>query len=364
MNPKCQRDLYEGDKYVGEMAHIVPHADGGSISIENLIVLCRNCHKIAADTSDEATVDKLRSWKSSRNTEIKKLLSQRVDSFAELAQIVTPLLARNSSIFRAYGPSNDTSYEPTKKLALWKRFESELVANNKKLELVFLANSHLFHGENWSIIEDFIHHTEEFIATRDNAIERIKLFPQPLPAMFGIDEFIDRKPPPSVSALQNLVKQLVAEGAFVELQFAPKSRLVIRDNDSIESIDLSNRPRLQQLYWSRRCFKPKTTELRLEKLIYFVKWLHYKRIAHEFDDMRDLTTMTVARGYRLNLFYEYILSLDDLFWIDPHPKLIALNLYDWNGGRITDEAREHAATVGFLAMTQNEFFRFALRELK
>ena len=46
MNPECLQQLISEstEKNIGEMAHIVPHAKGGDVSVNNLILLCANCH--------------------------------------------------------------------------------------------------------------------------------------------------------------------------------------------------------------------------------------------------------------------------------------------------------------------------------
>ena len=55
MNTECQRKLICENKNIGEMAHIAPHAKGGDESFENLILLCRNCHKMIDDSRTGVT---------------------------------------------------------------------------------------------------------------------------------------------------------------------------------------------------------------------------------------------------------------------------------------------------------------------
>ena len=52
MRPKCDTRLLDEGTNVAEQAHIVPHADGGVDSAENLILLCRSCHKKIDDNRD------------------------------------------------------------------------------------------------------------------------------------------------------------------------------------------------------------------------------------------------------------------------------------------------------------------------
>ena len=43
---------------------------------------------------------------------------------------------------------------------------------------------------------------------------------------------------------------------------------------------------------------------------------------------------------------------------------MVINLYTWNGGCVTDDAREYGSTIGISLFTQKEFFAFAHRNIK
>ena len=53
MNPQCRKDLFQDDTNIGELAHIEPNADGGDVSFDNLLVLCRHCHKTIDDNPQQ-----------------------------------------------------------------------------------------------------------------------------------------------------------------------------------------------------------------------------------------------------------------------------------------------------------------------
>ena len=284
-------------------------------------------------------------------------------SFEDLCDIVTPLLSRNKQLFDAYGPSDDGQHDDAK-FALWKRFEPELIVNNEKLELLFRANEQLIHKENRDTIAAFIGHCQEFLATRDQAVGRIMLFPEELPAMFGIVEYAASKPPPNVNALQNLVRKLQEEEQFVNLQLEPNPELRYVEDGTEIVLSLMNRPYIQQLYWSRFCFGSGSTKLRLENLMFFLHWLRYQGISYEFHDFTDLTHLVVADCYHLSLFEEYCLSVAFLYNVAPQSNHIVVNLFDWNGGQITSEAREYAENAHFRVMTKKEFFAFAMANLR
>ena len=57
----------------------------------------------------------------------------------------------------------------------------KIIANNRKLELILTSNKPLLHIESCRIIDEFIAHSHEFIATRyDQDSPRLLLFPQNL----------------------------------------------------------------------------------------------------------------------------------------------------------------------------------------
>lgn len=194
-------------------------------------------------------------------------------------------------------------------------------------------------------------------------MSRIALFPSDLPAMFDITSITDTVPP-NVSALQNLIRQLQDEGSFVKLDLVPNPQIIYKQDGANCSFDLHNRPLMQQIYWSRQCFRPKTTQLRLDELLFLLNWLNRNGINYRFPDPADLTSLVVAEVNGLKLFYEYVLTIENLYEVDSGKHPIVVNLFNWNGGRITDDAREYATEIGITALLKNEFFRYAHRELK
>ena len=362
MRPVCDVQLIQGSVNVSERAHIVPDAQGGPPTIDNLILLCRECHTIVDHTRNHDTVAQLKVWKRERNKTIRQYCAKRYDSYKELAAAVAPLLESNKGIFAAYGPDTGLTVQGDH-YALWNLREPELITNNENLTIILQANKHLVHAENWEIIGNFIRHAEEFVITRSQPVARELLFPAKLPAIFGLLPYKSRKPPPNISALQNLVNQLQDEGTFVTLQLLPNPMLSFREHKKIKRLDLMNRPYMQQIYWSRRCFFPKTTELRLDSLLYFLSWLQRQGIEFQYGDSADLTSLTITNNYRIKLFYEYILTLQNLHTVTILPNTIVVNLFDWNGGKITPEALAYARQMEFRALTRKEFLEFAIRNL-
>lgn len=364
MRPKCDTRLIDEGVNIAEQAHIVEHADDGPVSADNLILLCRVCHKKVDHNRDESTVPKLRRWKKRRNQRIRREMAKRCQSYDDLVEAVVPLLADNARIFGIYGPdANLDNAGANATHSLWKAHEPEILANNEQLALIFEANESYFHRENWETIEEFIVHAREFAMTRSGELPRKALFPRDLPAMFNLTSSAGGTPP-NVSALQNLIRQLQDDDSFIALELQPKPQIHYMKNDEFCSFDLSNRPLMQQVYWSRRCFQPETTLLRLDDLLFLLNWLTRTGIAFRYPDPADLTSLIVADEIGLKLFYEYALTIENLYDIDSDTHPIVVNLFEWNGGKITADASEYAAEIGITALLKKEFFRYAHRKLK
>lgn len=108
MRPKCGTRLIEQGVSVADRAHIVPHADGGPDSTDNLILLCRVCHKKIDDSRDDSTVPKLLRWKQRQNEQIRRVMAKSYQSYGDLTEAVVPLLEANARIFGMYGPDANT----------------------------------------------------------------------------------------------------------------------------------------------------------------------------------------------------------------------------------------------------------------
>ena len=362
MNPECHTCLIIDNSSIGEMAHIVPHSDGGSTSADNLILLCCNCHQKTDDTRNERTLDTLRLWKSERNWEIRHKFDKECKSFEELQDSVVPLLTRNGEIFVDYGPDTQVA----ENYSLWLKFEPELISNNAKIVAILQANQHLLHPQNKGVVAAFAKHADEFVKTRgEHAGHRVNLFPASLRSVFGIEP--DRQPRlvSNLSALQNFVSHLVDQGRFLELQLEPDPILsyVGRDGKK-ETLHLDDDRRVIQVYWSGKFYHPKTTEMPVGNLQFFLAWLSKNSIRYGFPNHRNLTELTLNRRIPLVVFYEYCLSVSKLYSLTVRDGLIVVNLYNWNGAPVSHEAKQYAESMGIKAFTQNEFFAFAHRNLK
>ncbi len=362
MNPQCRKDLFQNDANVGELAHIEPNADGGDVSFDNLLVLCRHCHKTIDDNPQQWPRDVLRHWKGDRNSEIKQRFTERFASFADLKNVVVPILVRNGRIFDSYGPTGDPSADAMRH-RLWLRFEGELIANNRRLEQILTENKELLHPENQNIIEDFVAHAREFIQTREQApVSRVNLFPNEVNSVFGIER-VNGGSVSNISALQNFIAKLVHEDRFVSLELVPDQVLVYREDGMLQELYLDDRPRVQQIYWNGRFYRPQTTDMRFGSLVFILNWLRQREIHFEWDDITKLTEVTIAKKYSVKFVYKYLLSDIDIYEVADRKNLIVVNLNIWGDNDVDVPKTEKVSEIGVHVLRQSEFFRFAYNKL-
>lgn len=364
MNPQCNVVLVD-ETSIAEMAHIKPHAEGGDTSAGNLILLCRNCHRQIDDARAGHTQAILRQWKANRNSDIRRKFAQKYATFDQLRDAIVPLLKRNGDIFDDFGPATDSAEIHDEIHDLWVKFEPELIANNEQISAMLNANLKLLHYNNRDVVNRFNRHAQEFVATRGTSDGiRVNLFPGELRSIFGISVVRVGRPAHNLSALQNFITHLMENGKFQTLQLEPEQILRYNGANGTENLYLDEEYKVDQIYWNGRFYRPNTTELRLESLVFFLEWLARNGIRYEFDDFSNLTKLTLNEDLELVLCYEYCLSVSTLYKIQVSDRLIVVNLYNWNGGCITSQARDYATSQGFKVFTQNEFFKFAHRRLK
>ena len=304
---------------------------------------------------------RLLEWKNNRQGEIKAHFTRRFASFQEMEELVQPLLISNGLIFDRYGPAADNSNNSARR-DLWLQFEPELIVNNQKLVSLFQANRQLFHQENQVTIDIFRLHVEEFLATRDTELPNRKvLFPTDINAMFDLGPPSSTTPPPSVSALQNWIALLISKDRFIELELTPRQLLWYSKEGLKVGMDLSNRPRMQQLYFNYTCYRPQTTEVRLNDLVYMLSWMDQRGIGYRWEDIRRLTELQVAGKYNVAFCYKYSLSSTDVNELAVKKDVIIVNLYSWNNSDIDKRAVARTSEVGVHALNQLEFCEFIRR---
>lgn len=370
MNPDCQERLIDDSagqsRNIGEMAHIIPHAKGGEISAENMILLCSNCHQKTEPLRIPEQEKLLRGWKERGITRNKKTLSRQFSSYRELEDQIKPLLLRNQQIFESYGP-NLNSPEMRN---LWLHFENEIIVNNARLRSILDVNKRFFHENNKKIIDEFILHIDEFIKTREDQIKiRSSLFPVEILYMFGI-EYEDGYCVQNVSAVQNFVSSLKNTNKLIDFQIMPNEKngvISYRQDDDVKTIYLSENRRMLQILFSGHLYSMKRTELKFDNLFFFLNWLTEKGIKWIYEDSSDLTVLIVegkSEKYKVILFYSYCLSLNDLQSANVEQGCLIVNLHMWNQGPSSEDAKKYAQELECPIFNQNQFFVFCHRNCK
>ena len=314
-------------------------------------------------TATTGTQAIFRQWKKNRNHEISERFEKQYTSFEKLRESVTPIFERNRQIFEKYGPRDDIP-QNAEFHDLWVKFEGELVSNNRRLELILNANRNLLHRENQDIVVEFVSHVREFEATREkNPIWRQCLFPEQILSVFGIAEALIGLPP-NLSALQNYIKYLQSRNLFVSLELEEDPCLTYYHRGEIVNLMLNDRPRIQQIFWNGRFYKPHTTDLRIGSLVFLIQWLCRNDIRYEFSDMASLTELMLNGKHKVKLCYEYLLSVSEVNDMRLASGDIVVNLHNWNSAPITGDAHEYASDIGVRLFSQNDFFRFAHSKIK
>ena len=183
---------------IGEMAHVIPrspsgargHAEAGSDSYSNLILLCPTHHTMVDKASDgKFPEETLLKWKADHESHIKALLTSPVfPDRSSLDNFVRPKLIENRVCWTTYGPESETarrnpqssvaSLWPFRKLAL-------MVPNNRGIISAVQTNARLFSATEYAIACQFVEHAEGFERNCSRASEDVPRFPKEFGAMFS-----------------------------------------------------------------------------------------------------------------------------------------------------------------------------------
>ena len=255
-----------------------------------MVLLCPTCHT-DFDKNHAFTPKEVLHWKAIRRDELKKYFSKRFSSFDDFKKEVVPLLLENRAYYENYYVSNHRE--------LWDKFEYKILANNRKLRELMLANIDLiqWHKEpqysNQTCVFEFIAHIEEFEMTRsDKEKTRQILFPEKINSIFGI-ESIRGFVIPSTESLERLIKSLKEQGKFIDVHMGiARPYIQIQEDGKIISFFVDDTPQLRQQYYMHDCFV--TTGVRLENLNFALKYLNSKRIKYRFIDDNNLREIYIG----------------------------------------------------------------------
>lgn len=159
--PDCLDALFPaelgGDKNIAEMAHVIPHGEGGPRhadrpagdfnpdAFENLILLCPNCHTKIDKDPDSFPRNILLDWKETHlaNLAAKQGIRAYGDR-AEAKAAIAGIMAENKAIFDRFAPEHGTDfeYDPESSAArAWShRIRSVILPNHYRTQAIIGAN--------------------------------------------------------------------------------------------------------------------------------------------------------------------------------------------------------------------------------
>lgn len=357
MNPECKVELFKEGGDIMEKAHIIPYCDTKDNSFENLIILCPNCHT-NFDKNNAFSADEVKKWKEMRKDEFETFFSKEYDNFEDLKREIVPLLLQNQAIFENYYLKGEKK--------LWDKFEGKILSNNGSIRCILEKNTKLIQDyreqslSNLAIVQNFFLHIDEFEATRlSEEKTRGVLFPVEINSLFGIEP-LEGKFIPSVESVECLIEALRNKGEFESIVLGEdKPYIHIKKKSGVEKIYLNDTPKLRQMYYDNKCFRP--TDVRFESLNYALKVIKSRGLKFEFLDLKNLKEI-IVNGEKIVFIYKYCLSKTELLELCPDEKCIILNLHNWNGeSSISSEAYELAKEMKVTLLRMGEFYGYINR---
>ena len=121
---------------------------------------------------------------------------------------------------------------------------------------------------------------------------------------------------------------------------------------------------MNQIYFSRKLYQPRKTDVPLNTLLFYLKWFSDNKIECAIEDIHDLTTLTISGTHRVKLLYSYMVSISDVVNTVFDSVDSVVNTHNWNRGPWSDDAMEYAESIGLRVFTQGQFFSYCHREHK
>lgn len=202
-NPTCRKPLFLASRdrtttiSIANVAHIIGWGNNGPRSehdlaqqierdgLDNLIMLCLECHKLVDELERLYPVAAMQQWKRDHLAQIAALFeTPTIRDEQKLLQEVNDLLDINGAVFREYGPysQNVVNGEGGDGLQLWRqRCLDTLIPNNERI-IALIHNNRRNFGYPWDVYQKLIGYKMHADAFRDNCltnrkINDYKLFP-------------------------------------------------------------------------------------------------------------------------------------------------------------------------------------------
>lgn len=200
-NPGCQKFLFasvDADSVsLANIAHIIGYGKNGPRSehelatvidkngLDNLIMLCLDCHKIVDELEEKFSVDTMRSWKASHAKQVRQFFDVPIiRDERELLIAVNDLLDTNKVIFQEYGPYSLKAVEGEAgdAISVWRsRCLDTIIPNNRRIINLIEKNKRNF-PYPWDVYREMLTYKLHVDAFEDNLIHGkkvndYKLFP-------------------------------------------------------------------------------------------------------------------------------------------------------------------------------------------
>ncbi|MGC4019222.1 MAG: hypothetical protein QM793_08390 [Muricomes sp.] len=181
MNPTCNNEIYpyfDGKIRVNisDLAYIIGQSENGPRgdslltleerdSADNILLLCKICHKGIDDNPENYPNDLLHEWKDNHKEIIKNcfkvpLYTNRI----EARKIIIRIIIQNKYIFDTYGPFSEQMKNPMADMNyIWnKKCVEIIIPNNKKIIRLLDKNVDLLKEDEIILLERFREHSIEF----------------------------------------------------------------------------------------------------------------------------------------------------------------------------------------------------------
>ena len=201
-NPNCNEYLFAEVENnlvsLANVAHIIGHGANGPRSehklaecidkdgLDNLIMLCLECHKVVDELENKFSVEEIKSWKKSHELKINSLFDYpQICDERKLLEEINNLLIENKNIFDEYGPFSSRALNGNSgdALVIWKRrCLDTILPNNERIIGLIKANRRNF-PYPWEVYRQMMSYQLHADSFRDNCllekkVNDYKLFPR------------------------------------------------------------------------------------------------------------------------------------------------------------------------------------------
>jgi hypothetical protein len=174
MNPSCRSYLLaEGRRIsIAEMAHVIAHSQDGprgdsdhcaDDSPDNLILLCRNCHKIIDGNESDYPPSRLQAWKKDHADRVSEAINvKKYESLKDLQSGLLYFIESNGTTWESFGPSEQRQ-DNIEAVEVWEaKVTSTIIPNNRRILMTLLRNKDLLSPKQLRTLIKYQQHVEEF----------------------------------------------------------------------------------------------------------------------------------------------------------------------------------------------------------